>query len=110
MFGLGVQGPEPPPPPPPGVGGFEKEFVLLLLLLDVLLLLLLLTGELLGIDIGESMLTSTDLSRLGGGGCVDEGHWLSRPPSSCFTSCFTTDTGFQEAVLSIVTSSTSVLK
>ena len=68
MFGFGVQGLE----LPPGVGGLLK--LLLLLLLVVLLLLLLLTGEELGIDMGESMLTSTDFRRFGGDGCVEEGH------------------------------------
>jgi hypothetical protein len=57
---------------PPGVGGFVK--LLLLLLLLVVLLLLLLTGEEFGIDMGESIDTSTDFSRLGGGGCVLDGH------------------------------------
>ena len=58
------------------------------------------------IDMGEAMAVSTDFIRLGGG-----------PPdaqafgslSSCLTSCFT-DTGYQDAFESIVTSSRSVLQ
>lgn len=66
-----------------------------------------LLGDGFDIDIGESILEDSTDFNLFGGGAVPGHEFKLR--SSCLTSCLI-ETGFQDALASIVTSSTSVLK